>query len=149
MVKPDKIQGNDYRFVEKLLYEYKTHETALVELQAELEDMMPSATASYVTFDHNQKNPELTQPEAITARRLDSVRGKYLNGRIAERRRHQRAIKEAREALNDMENQLVRLYYDLEKSARDCWRTMGYEKTRWYEIKQEIVSKVARYLGMG
>ncbi|HZK25052.1 MAG TPA: hypothetical protein VFC74_06660 [Oscillospiraceae bacterium] len=143
-----KIPRSDYRFVERLLYQQKTHDTVIAELKAELDEMIPSSTSSYVTFDHNKKNPELTQPERIADKRLYSVRGKYLQEEIARRKRHQAAITEAMNALNDTESQLVWLYYHLEKTPRDCWRTMGYEKSRWYEIKNETVCKVARFLGL-
>lgn len=148
MDKPEKIPKSDYRFVERLLYQQKTHDTAIKELQAELDEMLPSASSSIVTFDHNQKNPQLTQPERIAEKRLHSVRGKYLQEEIARRKRHKKAIDEALNALSDTENQLVWLYYHLEKTPRDCWRTMGYEKSRWYEIKNEAVCKVARFLGL-
>ena len=146
--KAEKIPKSDYRFVEKLLYQQKTHDTAIAELQAELDDMLPSASASFVTFDHNPKGSELTEPERIVDKRLFSVRGKYLQEEIARRKRHQRAIEEAIKALNDTENQLVFLYYHLEKTPRDCWRTMGYERSQWYEIRTETVLKVARFLGL-
>ena len=146
--KTDKILSGDYRFTEKLLYQQKTHDTAIAELEAELDDMLPSSTSSFVTFGHNQKNPELTEPERIVDKRLYSVRGKYLQEEITRRKRHQKAISEAMQALNDTEAQLVFLYYNLEKTPRDCWRTMGYEKSRWYEIKHEVVCKVARFLGL-
>ena len=150
-MKRKKLQSGDYRFVEKLLYDQKTNKTAIAELEAALKDMIPSATSLFVTLSHNQhsqKNFELTQPERIADKRLYSVRGKYLQSEIKRRRRHQDAICEAMNALSDVETQLVRLYYDLEKSARDCWRTMGYEKSRWYEIKDDVVLKVARFLGL-
>ena len=146
--KPEKIPRNDYGFTERLLYQQKTHDTVIAELQAELDEMLPSSTSSYVTFDHNQKNPELTEPERIVDKRLYSVRGKYLQEEIARRKRHKRAISEAMKALSDTEAQLVFLYYNLEKTPRDCWRTMGYERSRWYEIKSETVCKVARFLGL-
>ena len=150
-MKRKKLQSGDYRFVEKLLYDQKTNKTAIAELEAALKGMIPSATSLFVTLSHNQhsqKNFELTQPERIADKRLYSVRGKYLQSEIKRRRRHQDAICEAMNALSDVETQLVRLYYDLEKSARDCWRTMGYEKSRWYEIKDDVVLKVARFLGL-
>ena len=147
-MKPEKLPQSDYRFTERLLYQQKTHDTAIAELQAELDDMLPSATASFVAFGHNPKGSELTQPERIADKRLYSVRGKYLQEEIARRRRHQRAVSEAMQTLSDTEAQFVRLYYHLEKSPRDCWRTMGYEKSRWYEIKRGVVCKVARFLGL-
>ena len=146
--KAEKISKSDYRFVEKLLYQQKTHDTAIAELQAEIDDMIPSASASFVVFDHNPKGSELTQPERIVDKRLYSVRGKYLQEEIARRKRHKRAISEAMKALSDTEAQLVFLYYNLEKTPRDCWRTMGYERSQWYEIRTETVLKVARFLGL-
>ena len=146
--KTDKLPSADYRFIERLLYQQKTHDTVIAELQAELDDMLPSSTASFVTFDRNQKNPELTEPERIVDKRLYSVRGKYLQEEIARRKRHKKAITEAMLCLDDLEARLVFLYYNLEKTPRDCWRTMGYERSRWYEIKTETVCKVARFLGL-
>ena len=146
--KLEKIPRNDYGFTERLLYQQKTHDTVIAELEAELDDMLPSSTSSYVVFDHNQKNPELTEPERVVDKRLYSVRGKYLQEEIARRKRHKKAISEAMKALSDTEAQLVFLFYNLEKTPRDCWRTMGYERSRWYEIRTETVLKVARFLGM-
>ena len=146
--KQEKIPRNDYGFTEKLLYQQKTHDTAIAELEAELDDMLPSSTSSFVTFDHNQKNPELTEPERIVDKRLYSVRGKYLQEEIARRKRHKKAITEAMLCLDDLEARLVFLKYHLEKSSRDCWRSMGLQKSRWYETKDEVVYKVARFLGL-
>ena len=146
-MKPEKLPQSDYRFVERLLHQQKTHDTAIAELQAELDDMLPSCSVSVVPLSHGGTKP-LTEPERIADKRLHSVRGKYLQEEIARRRRHQRAVSEAMQTLSDTEAQFVWLYYHLEKSPRDCWRTMGYEKSRWYEIKHEVVRKVARYLGL-
>lgn len=147
MPKPEKMPQGDYRFTERLLYQQKTHDTAIAELQAELDDMI-SAASSAATTDGKRGKAELTGPERMTEKRLFSVRGKYLQEEIARRKRHQKAVSEAMRVLSDTESQLVFLYYHLEKSPRDCWRTMGYEKSRWYEIKHEVVRKIARYLGL-
>lgn len=143
-----KLRDGDFRFVERLLYDQKTHDTAIAELQAELDDMIPSASCSVVQFDHNSATPELTQPERVVDKRLYSVRGLDIQEEIARRRRHQKAITEAVKALSDTENQLVWLFYHLEKSARESARVMGYEKSRWYELRREVVVKVARFLGL-
>lgn len=144
----NKLRDGDFRFVERLLYDQKTHDTAIAELQAELDDMIPSASASVVVFDHNSKGAELTQPERVADKRLHSIRGRYLHEEITKRRRHQQAVSEAMAALNDTESQLVWLFYHLEKSARESARVMGYEKSRWYELRREVVAKVARFLGL-
>jgi hypothetical protein len=147
-----KLHKNDFRFVEKLLYDYKTHDTAIAELEAEmaeiLENLLPGGTGSFVDMTTAKGQPEFTQPEAWTLKRDENLRMRYLKGRIAERKRHQAAIRAARESLDDLENKLVWLKYDLGKSARDCWRSMGLQKSRWYEIREEIVIKVARFIGL-
>jgi len=147
----EKIGKHDFRFVEKLLYDYKTHDTAIKEMEAEmqgiLETMFPNASASFVDLSEPKGETD-SQPEAWTIKRDENLRVRYLRGRIAERKRHKAAIAEARESLDDLENQLVWLKYDLEKTARDCWRRMGLQKSRFYEIREEIVTKVARFIGL-
>ena len=146
----ERLTANDFRFVEKLLYEYKSYDSAIRALEEELDDMMPSASASVVSFDHNTANlhPEFTQPEKWAIKRNESLRGKQLHSRVREKRRHRDAIKRAREMLSDTENQLVWLKYDLEKRPRECWQAMRYEKSRWYEIREQVVYKVAKFLGL-
>lgn len=147
----EKIGKHDFRFVEKLLYDYKTHDTAIKEMEAEmqgiLENMFPNASASYVDMSEPKGQTD-SQPEAWAIKRDENLRVRYLRGRIAERKRHKAAIAAARESLDDLENQLVWLKYDLEKTARDCWRSMGLQKSRFYEIREEIVTKVARFIGL-
>jgi len=148
----EKLQKNDFRFVEKLLYDYKTHDTAIRELEAEmaeiLDTLLPGGTGSYVDMSMAKGYKEHTQPEAWTIKRDKNLRIRYLRGRIAERKRHREAIRAARETLDDLENQLVWLKYDLEKTTRDCWRSMGLQKSRFYEIRDEIITKVAKFVGL-
>ncbi len=145
----ERLNRSDSNFVEKLLYEYKTYDSAIRILEEELEDMMPSASCSVVVYDHNTENTRGdSQPEKWTIKRNESIRGKFLHGKLREKRRHKDAIRGAREMLSDTENQLVWLKYDLEKKPRDCWQTMRYEKSRFYEIKGQVIYKVAKYLGL-
>ena len=144
----EKLIKNDFRFVEKLLYQQKTHDSAIAEMEAELEEMVPDYSSSIIEYSHDKPHRRDSEPERWTIIRNESIRGKYLHGRIAERKRHKKAITEAKKALDDLENQLVYLKYDLEKSSRDCWLTMGLQKSRFYEMREEIVVKVARFLGL-
>ena len=146
-MKPEKLPQSDYRFVERLLYQQKTHDTAIAELQAELDDMLPSCSVSVVPLSYGGTKP-LTEPERIADKRLHSVRGKYLQEEIARRRRHQRAISEAMTVLGETECRLVYLHYVLGKHPRECWQLMKLEKSRWYEIKRGVVCKVAEFLGL-
>lgn len=143
-----KVHPNDYRFVERLLYEQKTHDTVISELQAELDAMVTVPTASVVPLGHGKTQGELTPTEASVNRRLFSLRGRYLQEEIARRRRHQKAIDEALKVVTDKERILYRLYYEQELSARECARRMGYSLSWFYEFKHQLVYKVARFLGL-
>jgi hypothetical protein len=150
-VTEDKLSNRDFAFVERLLYDQKSHDTAIAELEAELtellDNLLPSSTASFVDMSES-KGEMISQPERWAIKRDENLRVKYLRGRIAERKRHKRAISEARTSLSDEENQLVWLKYDLCKSVRDCRRTMHYEKSKIYSMRQDVVHKVAKYLGL-
>ena len=137
----------DYRYIEKLLYMQKTHCAAIAELQAELADMLPSATASFVRFSHNSGMGELTQPEREAERLLHSTRGKYIQQEIKRRKRQQRAISQAMRTLTTQEAQLVFLRYHLEKRPAECWVAMKTKKSRWYELRAGIIYKIATFLG--
>ncbi len=142
------MHDGDFRFVEKLLYQQKTHDTAIAGLEAELEEMLPAYSSSIVRFSHDKHNCQNSQPEAWAIKRTESVRAKEIYSEIKRRRRRQEAIAAAMESLDDLEARLVFLKYHLGKSSRDCWRSMGLQKSRWYEMRREVVGKVAEYLGI-
>ena len=139
---------SDFRWVEKLLYMQKTHDTAIAELEAELEDMLPTYSTSVVRYSHDKPHRRDSQPEAGAIRRNESMRAKEIHSEIKRRKRHKAAISAARESLSDLENQFVWLFYDLDKSIRDCRRTLHYEKSKIYNMRQDIVHKVAEFLGL-
>ena len=144
----EKLRLYEFRFVERLLYDQKTHEASIEELEAQLESIMPNYSRSVVKFDHNPPHREESQPEEWTIKRNESVLGKYLMGRIAEKKRHKKAVSDALMCLDETEGQLYYLKYKLEKPSKDCWRSMGLKKSRFYEVRRQVVYKVARYLGL-
>ncbi len=143
-----KLMDSDFRWVEKLLYMQKTHETAIRELEAELEDMLPSCSTSVVRFSHDKPHQRASQPEAGAILLNDSLRAREIHEEIRRRKRHKVAVSAARESLSDIENQFIWLFYDLDKSIRDCRRTLHYEKSKIYKMRTEIVHKVAEFLGL-
>jgi hypothetical protein len=85
----EKLHKNDFRFVEKLLYDQKTHDTAIAELEAEmaeiLENLLPGGTGSYVDMTTAKGQPEFTQPEAWAIKREENLRVKDLRQEITRR----------------------------------------------------------------
>ena len=149
------LRDADFRFVEKLLYQQKTHDTAIAELMAELDEMMPNCSTSVVRFSHDKPHRKNSEPEEWTIRRSESVRGKYLQDEIRKRKRHQKAISEAMLCLDDLESRLVFLRYHEEKTHGYCARSLnlwdGKEhvplRTYW-RMRSRVLEKVARFVGL-
>jgi len=147
------LRDNDFRFIERLLYDYVTHETAINELERELSDLleslMPSPRAASMSDMPGIRDSEIaSEPEKYAIRIDEHLYVKYLRRHIKERRCHQSVILRAREALNDEEMWFVELFYDQNRTARDCKRIMSYGKSKIYDLRQKVVNKVARYLGI-
>ena len=147
----DKLTRGNFRYVEALLYAQKTHDTAIAELEAQLlevlDELLPGGSGSYVDMTAAKGDTD-SQPENWTIKRDENLRVRELRTEIAKRKRRRAAVSAARQSLSDEENQFVWLFYDLDKSIRDCRRTMHYEKSKMYDMRKEIVKKVAAFLGL-
>jgi hypothetical protein len=155
----DKLSYNDFRFVESLLYDQKTHDTAIAELEAELtellDNLLPSSTASFVDMSES-KGEAISQPERWAIKRDENLRVKYLRGRIAERKRHKRAISEAMRYLDETECQLVFLRYNEGKPHNYCSKKLNmWDNKEWvplrayWRMRKRVLGKVAKFVGIG
>ncbi len=149
----DKISNYGFRFVEKLLYDMKKHDPAVRELEAELakvieamNDMFPLRASTIDDMPHGTGVSSPTENFAI--KRADNMQVKFLRNRIDEMNRHQQAINTAMEYLTDTEKLFIKLRYDMERAPQSCWKEMHIEKSRWYELRREIIQKIAGYLGI-
>lgn len=145
------LSRSGFRFIEKILYEYKTYNTAIAELEAEINKIL----ALDIDYPLKASNPSSipsqgtgSPTEHIAIKRAENIHVKYLRNKLEEMQRHKKAIDEAMTYLTDTEKQLIKLFYTLERPARECWKQMHIEKSRWYELRREIVEKIARYLAV-
>jgi len=145
------LSRNGFRYIEKLLYEHKKADILIAEYEAELQKvyaMLDKIEPNIVNvpddMPHGTGVSFPTENLAIT--KADSIQVKYLKGRIDEIKRHKKAIDAAIECLSDTEKLFIKLKYKLEYSPKQCMTEMGYGKTRWYEIRHEVVKKIASYL---
>ena len=147
----EKLTRGNFRYIEALLYAQKTHDTAIADLEEQLlevlDELLPGGSGSYVDMTAAKGEAD-SQPEAWTIRRDENIRVKEIRAEIAKRKRRKAAVSAARQSLSDDENQFVWLFYDLDKSMRDCGRTMCYEKSKMYQMRQDVVAKVAAFLGL-
>ena len=155
----EKLHKNDFRFVEKLLYDQKTHDTAIAELEAEmaeiLENLLPGGTGCYVDMSTAKGQPEFTQPEAWAIKREENLRVRYLRGRIAERKRHQAVVDEAMKYMDAVESQFVYLRYYEEKSHNYIARKLNMWDMKerqplstYWRTRRKVLEKVAKFAGL-
>lgn len=140
-----------FRQVEKMLYDYKYLDQAIANLTAELEAIMPQASASVVKLgDGAAKSPfDTSQTEHWGIKRAES----RLREKLLEKRRHKKAIKGAREQLTDEENTFVWLRYDKEKTHDEIMQTLERQgkpcsRRSYFRMRRAIVEKIARYIGL-
>lgn len=149
MMYKEKLSKSGFRFIEKILYEYKTYNTAITELEAEINKILDMNYPLRASDPSNIPSQGTSSPtEHMAIKRADNIHVKYLRGKAEEMQRHKKAIEEAMVYLTDTEKQLIKLFYTLEKPAKECWKQMHIEKSRWYELRKEIVEKIARHLAV-
>lgn len=149
----DSLSKNGFRFIEHLLYKAKTYDAMVQALETELSEVINRmdeiCPLKATTIDDMPHGTGISYPtEKFAVKRADNMQVKYLKSRIDEIQRHQKAIKQAMAHMTDTERVLIKLKYDKEKTSKTCWQEMHIEKTRWYEIRQDIIRKVAAYIGV-
>ena len=149
----DKLRPNDYRYVERLLYDQKTHDAQITLLEEELEEMLPAFSSSIVKFSHDEGMVGDSQPEEWAIIRNESVRAKELHGEIRRRKREKTAVSEALQCMTEEECQFVFLRYQQEHSHSQCARALGlWDKKRhgpsntYWRMRRRILEKVGRFV---
>ena len=143
------LSRSGFRYTEKILYERKTYDTAIKKLEAELNDALEEITElQAVKMDDEPHGTGQGSPIETFVMRRDSPQIKYLKNRIDEMQHCQQAIEKALGYMTDTEKLLIKLFYDREKTAMQCYREMHMSRTSWYRLRQEVVYRIANYLGI-
>lgn len=143
------LSRSGFRYTEKILYEYKTYDTAIKQLEADLNDALEEITElQAVKIDDEPHGTGQGSPIETYVIRRDSPHIKYLKNRIEEMKRYQKGIEQAMAYMTDTEKLLIKLFYDREKTANQCIREMHMSKSSWYRMRQEIVYSIAAFLGI-
>lgn len=148
-----KISKSGFRFIEKLLYDYKKLDILIAEYEAELNNVIERIDEIYGSISQEisgmPHSTNINSPtENIAIKRADNYQVKYLKNRIDEMKRHKEAIDKILGYLTDTEKLFIKLKYEREKTSRECMKEMYIEKSRWYEMRQEIIIKISEYLGV-
>lgn len=143
------LSRSGFRYTEKILYERKTYDTAIKQLEADLNNALEEITElQAVKIDDEPHGTGQGSPIETYVMRRDSPQIKYLKNRIDEMQHCQQAIEKALGYMADTEKLLIKLFYDREKTANQCIREMRMSKSSWYRMRQEIVYSIAAFLGI-
>ena len=138
-----------YRQAERLLYDYKTYDLAIKNLEAELESILPPVSTSLLKLGEGSSDaPFRSLTEEWAIKRVESPRAKRILKLLTEKKRWRQGIKEVRQQLTDEENTLVWMRYDLEKLHQEIWEAMHISRANYFRFKDEVIGKIARYLGL-
>lgn len=157
-----------FRQTEKLLYDYKTFDSAIANLEVELkraeaearlpapEYIMPQTTVSVVKLGQGTtKTPfdtSLTEKWGCLRAEIATRRVRYLRDLLQDKVRWRDAIREARQSLNEEESQLLWLRYDKEKSHGQVMEAMSraglcMSERNYYRLRNQVVERIAQFLG--
>lgn len=145
---------NWFKKTERLLYDYKTFDTAIRNLEAELETIMPQATRSVIMVGQGSTGSFFeSQTEEWAIKRVESPRAKRLLRLLQEKRRWRKSIKEIRAKLSEEENTFLWLRYDLEKphdEVRETLAEQGFPMSRgtYFKLRREVIERVAKHMGL-
>lgn len=155
------LTDGDIRYIERILYDQHSQDTAIAAMEAEIEEAMASMTeiksTSYVDMSRSRGTGDdtCTQPESWAIQRTENLRVKYLQGKIAEKKRHREAVSRAMESMNENEARLVCLRYHNHKPHNyiakqlDMWSYGDRDPTSSYwRTRKRVLVKVARYVGI-
>jgi len=118
-------------------------------LEAELESIMPQVSTSVVKLgEGSTASPFRSQTEDWAIKRIESPRAKRILKLLTEKKRWRQGIKEVRQQLTDEENTLVWMRYDLEKLHQEIWEALHMSRSNYFRFKDEVIGKIARYLGL-
>ena len=145
-----------FRKTESILFDNKTYDLAIKNLERELDDIMPQASRSLVKMGQGSTKTlfEDSQTERWALKRAESPRARWLCGRILEKRRYRDGVREAKQHLSDEQNLFIQLYYDsvprmFDYEIRQKMEGAGYplSKNGFYRFRNGLVTFVAKYLG--
>ena len=148
-----KLRDSDFRYIEKLLYDQKTHDEMIEQLEQELEDMLPAYSKSVIKFSHDKPHKQTSQPEDYAIERNESIRAIEIKEEINKRKRQKSAVSEATKYMDETENQIIYLRYQCEKPHSHVARKVGMwdfkekgpSRTYW-RTRRRILEKVARFV---
>ena len=151
----DQVSQNWYKKTEAYLYNYKVWRGRLEVLQAEvalaIASMYPTGVASYrEALDKLSRAGSPTEAAAI-ARLLGDIsrvpNGKVMMDELLDLEQKTRTVEGALKALTAREFELVECHYFEGLRHNETADRLGMSRSAYFELRQEVVTKLARCMG--
>ena len=145
----EKLDKQTYRKVEAILYEYKTYDSAIKNLQAEIEEIEPLASKENVgPIQQTDVAPGDTSPtEGLAIYRMESKRALKLHSALKKKKARKEAIEEALRYCDEVERRIFELKYVEERGNKEVIDESALPQRTYNRIKDYFVKKIAVFLG--
>lgn len=140
---------DNFRRIEKLLYDYKTYALAIKNLRDDIDSLhMPTCISNYSDdpISHTVGNvSNSTMNHAL--RRVDSVKLDNMKKRLAEKLVNYDRITAIVSLFNDDELIIWERRYMKDQDVAVIYDSVGWSKTTYFRIRKNLVDKVMKCLG--
>ena len=143
----ERIASADYRFIERILYDYKTYAVAIKNLEFELGQMLFSESTSIVAFAGGGKASS-SEVEINVIKRNDSVRARWIKKKIEEKKLLQETVEIALKTMTEEELAFINIFYYQRRSKRECQEKLFFSKNKFYKLKKSVINKLGKVLGV-
>lgn len=137
-----KLTSRQFRTVERILYDYTSYETAIRNLQIEIENINVRAGASIIKYSAEKPCFPYSPQERLY------LRIEKLRNMMAEKSNRKEAVEKAVKVLSAEDMKLVELTYFEQLPKWRIWQLLRLPSSTYYKRKERVVSKVAKYLGI-
>ncbi len=143
------LAGETMRFVERLLYDYKTFDASIRSLQLELEQIVPGRSRSFVKAGAapGHSPVDTSEPERWATERIEGRRALHMQRQLRDKLRWQAGIRDALRLADDQGRRVYELRYAEERPHHQAARMMGLPQRSYYRAHRKFLVLAAKCLG--
>jgi Sigma-70, region 4 len=136
---------NDRRFleVERLLRHYRYYKSGIVNLQKQLDYIMPGCVANYESEGSTGTFSIYSTTEKYAIDRIESKRALDIYEKIREYELIVNCIEQALASLSEAERKFVEIRYFEGKSIKYAANVLGYSERNVFRVKNEVLQKLS------
>ena len=145
----EKLDKQTYRKVEAILYEYKTYESAIKNLEAEIEELEPFSRVDEAGAikQHPAAPGDTSTTEGTVIYRLESKKALKLNAALKKKKARKEAVEACLRELSERQVKIFDLKYNRDYTHEHIAQMLGLFKSQYYIVKDKTIAEFSKYLG--